>query len=289
MYKLVAIDLDGTLLNSYGQVSARNKEAITKLIKKNIDVVITSGRPFSSAKSIAKEIGANKYMICGNGSLLYDVQNNEILYDKFIEKQKVLQIIKTCEENSIYYNIYTENLAIAKSLNYNILFYNSENQSKPDEQKTNIKIEKDIYRYIEESNANVLKITICDNNEIIFGGIIRKLRQIKNIDVLEVAHMSRKTIKTGTGEANIEYFYTEITSENVNKWNAILKLAEKLNIKSDEIVAIGDNINDKEMMENAGLGVIMGNSAPYMKKFAKVEVSGNNEDGVAEAIEKYIL
>lgn len=290
MYKLVAIDLDGTLLNSYGQVSEKDKKAIAELINQNKEVVITSGRPIASAKSIASEIGANNYIICGNGSVLYDVQNNKILYDKFIDKQKVLQIIKVCEENSIYYNIYTENLAIAKSLNYNILFYNSENQNKPDDQKTNIKVEKDIYKYIEESeDINVLKITICDSNEIIFGGIIRKLREIKNIDVLEVSHMSRKTIKTGTEEFKIEYFYTEITSEDVNKWNAILELAEKLNIKAEDIAAIGDNINDKEMIENAGLGIIMGNSAPYMKEFAKVEVADNNNNGVAEAIEKYIL
>lgn len=290
MYKLVAIDLDGTLLNSYGQVSNTNKVAIKKLIDKNIEVIIASGRPINSASSFAKEIEANKYMICGNGSILYDLQNNSIIYDKCIEKQKVLQIIKICEENSIFYNIYTENLTITKSLNYNTLVYNYENQNKTDEQKTNIKIVEDIYKYISESeNINILKITICDDNEIIFGSIIRKLRQIKGIDVLDVEHMSKKTIKYGTDEITIGYYYTEITSQNVNKWNAIQELSKMLNIKNEEIVAIGDNINDKQMIENAGLGIIMGNSAEYMKQFANVEVSDNNSNGVAEAIEKYIL
>lgn len=290
MYKLVAIDLDGTLLNSYGQVSAKNKESIKKLIEKNIEVLIASGRPINSAASIAKEIGADRYVICGNGSILYDLQNNNIIYDKCIEKQKVLQIIKICEENSIYYNIYTNSLTITKSLNYNTLVYNYENQNKTDEKRTNIKIVDDIYKYVEEAeNINILKITICDNNEIIFGGIIRKLRQIKGIDVLDVEHMSRKRIKHGTDEIAIEYYYTEITSQNVNKWNAIQELARKLEIRTEEIVAIGDNINDKEMIENAGLGVIMGNSAPYMKQFADVEVDSNNNDGVSQAIEKYII
>ena len=157
-------------------------------------------------------------------------------------------------------------------------------------QKTNIKIVDDIYSYIENSeNINVLKITICDDNEIIFGGIIRKLRQIKGIDVLDVAHMSRKRIKRGTEEIAIEYYYTEITSQNVNKWNAIKELSNILGIKDEEIVAIGDNINDKEMIEKAGLGIIMGNSAPYMKEFADVVVNDNNNDGVSDAIENYIL
>lgn len=290
MYKLIAIDLDGTLLNSYGLISNKNKEFIKKAIDSGKEIVIASGRPVSSVRSFANEVGANNYIICGNGSMLYDLNNEEIMYDKFIDKQKVLQIIKICEDNSIYYNIYTENLTIAKSLNYNVLVYNNENQNKTDDKKTNIKIVSDMYKYVEESqDINVLKITICDDNEIIFGGIIRKLREIKDIDVLDVSHMARKTIKTGTEEVKVEYFYTEITSKNVNKWNALEQLSNKLNIKKEEIVAIGDNVNDKEMIENAGLGIIMGNSAPYMKEFANVVVADNNSDGVAEAIEKYLL
>lgn len=290
MYKIIAIDLDGTLLNSYGLVSNENKEMIKKAIDSGKEIVLASGRPVSSVRSFANEIGADKYIICGNGSILYDLKEEKILYDKFIEKQKVLQIIKICEENSIYYNIYTENLTIAKSLNYNVLVYNNENQNKTDDKKTNIKIVSDIYKYIEDAqDINVLKITICDDNKIIFGGIIRKLREIQNIDVLDVSHMARKTIKTGTEEIKIEYFYTEITSQNVNKWKAIQELAQKLDIPKEEIAAIGDNINDKEMIENAGLGIIMGNSAPYMKEFADVVVADNNANGVAEAIEKYII
>ena len=123
MYKLVAIDLDGTLLNSYGEVSEKNKEAIQKAKNKGAEIVIASGRPISSARSYAYEVGADNYIICGNGSVLYDMKNEQIIYDKFIERQKALQIIKICEENSIFFNIYTEKLTISKSLNYNVLFY----------------------------------------------------------------------------------------------------------------------------------------------------------------------
>ena len=108
MYKLVAIDLDGTLLNSYGEVSEKNKEAIQKAKSKGAEIVIASGRPISSARSYAYEVGADNYIICGNGSVLYDMKNEQIIYDKFIERQKALQIIKICEENSIFFNIYTE-------------------------------------------------------------------------------------------------------------------------------------------------------------------------------------
>ena len=262
MYKLIAIDLDGTLLNSYGEVSKENRDAI-KLAKENgIEVVIASGRMPADVKNLSLEIGADKYMIAGNGTIVYDIEDDEIIYDAFMEKDKVLNIIKICEDNSIYYNIYTQNSIIAKSLNYNVLYYNYENSKKPDSKKANINLVEDVYDYINNINtAPVLKMTICDNDKIIFGSIIRKLREIEGIDVLEVSHMSRKVIKSGTEEVNIEYCYTEVSNKDVNKWTAIEFLMQKMNIKKEEVVGIGDNINDKEMVENAGLGVAMGNSA----------------------------
>lgn len=247
------------------------------------------GRMPISVKNLAKEIGADKYIISGNGTLIYDLQKEEIIYDAFMEKSKVLEIIKICEENSIYYNIYTEDNVLTKSLNYNVLFYDNENSKKPIEKRTNINIVDDIYKYIEESkNINVLKITICDSDKIIFSSIIRKLKLISKIDILEVEHMSRKNIKAGSKDVKVEYFYTEIAKENTNKWTAIEFLMQKLNIKKEEVMAIGDNINDKEMVENAGLGVSMGDSMLSVNKVGDVFVSNNNQDGVAEAINKYI-
>lgn len=290
MYKLIAIDLDGTLLNSYGQVSERNREALKKAQEKGIQIVLASGRSTNSVKNIANELGGNNYIICGNGSLVYDLQSDEIIYDKFIEKKKALQIIKICEENSIYYNVYTENMVIAKSLSNNVLFYHQENANKPDSRKTKINLVENIYEYIQNiENENILKFTISDSSSIIFNSIIKKLREIKNIDVLDVAHMSRKIIKAGTEEVQMAYYYTEITSENVDKWNAIKWLAERLDIPNEEVIGIGDNVNDKLMIENSGLGVAMGNSAPYIKEIADRVVASNNDDGVAEIIEEIIV
>ena len=88
---------------------------------------------------------------------------------------------------------------------------------------------------------------------------------------------------------SIEYFYTEITNENANKWNALEFLIQKLGIEKEEVIAIGDNVNDQTMLENAGLGVAMGNSAPYIQQMANIVTESNNEDGIAKVIEKYIL
>lgn len=290
MYKLVAVDLDGTLLNSYGLISEKNKIAIQKAIEKGTKVVLTSGRGAMSVRNLAAEVGTNEYMICGNGAVVYNLKEEKLEYNNFLSKKKVLQLIKICEENSIYYSVYTQNGIITKSLNYNVLFYNYENATKPDNKKSNIYITDDIYKYIlEREESDYIKITVCDDNNIIFNSAIKKLRQVKEVDVLDVGHMSRKIIKTGTEIHSIEYFYTEVSSQNVNKWNAIEFLIKKLEINKDEVIAIGDNINDQTMLENAGLGVAMANSAPYVQKMAKVVTDSNNDDGVAKVIEKYVL
>jgi hypothetical protein len=290
MYKIVAVDLDGTLLNSVGEITEYTKETIKKSIDRGTDVILASGRTVTSVESIAYEIGSKNYLISGNGAIVYDIAQQKIIYDQFLNKEQVLNIVKICEENSIYCNVYTEQEVIAKSLNYNVLFYFKENAKKEEGKRTNINIVPDVYKYIENlAEEKFLKVTVCDDNQMIFNGIIRKLKMINDIDILEVSHMSRKIIKDGTNQVPIEYYYTEITNHNVNKWSAIEFLMDKLQISKDEIIAIGDNINDKEMIENAGLGVVMGNSNPSMKEIADVVVSDNNSDGVAEAIEKYVL
>ena len=288
MYKLVAIDLDGTMLNSYGMVTENTKQAIKNTINKGTEVIIASGRPIDSIKTIAKEIGSENYFIAGNGALIYDIKKDEIIYEKFMNKQKVLEIIKICEENSIAYNIYTEKTIIAKGLKYNVLYYYKENLKKEENKKTNITIVEDVYEYIKNlENEKFLKITVCDETKSVFNSIIRKLRTVEDIDVLDVLHMSRKMIKQGTEDVPIEYYYTEISLKDVDKWNAIEYLANKMNISKDEIIAIGDNINDKEMIENAKVGIAMGQSTPVITEIADIVTLNNNEDGVAKALEKY--
>ena len=288
MYKLVAIDLDGTMLNSYGIVTQNTKEVIKKVQEKGIEVIIASGRPIDSIKTIAKEIESENYFISGNGAILYDIKKDEIIYENILKKAKTLDIIKICEENSIYYNIYTEKEILAKSLNYNVLYYYKENLDKEEKNKTHIKIVEDLYKYLEERNEKIIKITICDKNKSIFNSILKKLKTIDDIEVLEVSHMSRKMIRQGTEEVPIEYFYTEISAKNVDKWYAIEMLAEKLNIKKEEIVAIGDNVNDEKMIKEAGLGIAMGQSSPKITKISNYTTNNNNEEGVANAL-KYII
>lgn len=289
MYKLIAIDLDGTMLNSYGIVTENTKQVIKETQNRGIEVMIASGRPIDSIKNIAKEIESDNYFIAGNGAILYDIKNEKIIYEKFLNKKKVLEIVKICEENSIFYNVYTEKEIIAKNLNYNVLYYHKENLKKEENKKTNINIVENVYEYIKNNeNQNYIKIMICDETKTIFNSILRKIKEIKDIEVLDVEHMSKKLIKQGTEEFKIEYFYTEISEQNVDKWYAIEYLIEKLNIKKEEVIAIGDNINDKKMIENAGIGIVMNGSTPIVTNIADWITEDNNHEGVANAIKKFL-
>ena len=288
MYQLIAIDLDGTLLNSYGVVTDRTKQTIKKCVDKGIEIVLASGRPNDSIEAIAKEIGANHYFIAGNGALVYDMKKEEVIYEKYMSKEKVLEVIKLCEQNSISYNVYTDKTILATALKYNVLYYHKENLKKEESKKTHINIVDDMYTYVKQmQEEKFLKITICDTNSNVFNAIIRKMKQIKGIDILEVSHMSRKIIKQGTEDVPIEYYYTEISLQEVDKYNALQFLQKKLNIKNEETIAIGDNMNDKKMIQKAGMGIAMKQSCPAIIEVADYVTEGNNEDGVAKALEKF--
>ena len=214
MSKLIAIDLDGTLLNSFGEISTKNKEKLVEAHEKGAEVVLASGRTTESILNFATELGICNYLISGNGAIVYDIKKQKILTNKFMKKNRLLEVIKTCEESGIYYNIYTEEAVITKSLKYNTLFYSKENEKKSDDKKTKIEIIEDIYKYVEErEKCDYTKVTICAESFEMFSNVIEKLKEIKNVEVLDVSRMTKKIIKCGDDEIKLEYFYTEISNE----------------------------------------------------------------------------
>lgn len=288
MYKLIAIDLDGTLLNSYGEITDKNREAIKYAINNGVEVVLASGRDPRTIEKMSRELEIKNFLIAGNGANVYDMHLEKNIYENFLKIEKALNIIKICKENSIFLNIYTTKGIVTESLDYNVKVFNNENMNKPNLKRTNIEIVQDIYEYVKDNTPNILKIIICDQNKIIFNNILEKIKNVRDIEVLDVEHMSKKIIKIGTEEYPIEYFYTEVTNDNANKWTAIKYLTQKLNIKDEEVICIGDNINDFEMVKNAGVGIVMKNSALEKENIADFVTQDNNSDGVGIAIYRYI-
>lgn len=285
MYKLIAIDIDGTLLNSKTELTERTKNVLKRATEKGIYVVLTSGRMTSVINDFCKQIGADKYLIAENGASILDMQENKIIYKNYIPKEVVLDVVDLCEKNNIYYMVYTNKELIVKNLQHMALFFYKQNYN------PNARIETHIAgrEYIESINDDFTKMMICDADRSIYNSIINKLSEIKLIDVTPIPYTSVKNITIGTETTTISYIYADISAKNVNKGTALERLMKMLNLKPEEVIAIGDNINDIPMIKVAGLGVSIGNGADNLKKVADVIAPTNDEDGVAYIVEKYAL
>ena len=289
MYKFIAIDIDGTLLNSKGQLSTRTKEAIRRVSMSGVKVVLTSGRVTSSTKKIAEEINSDRYMICDNGAVIYDRIENKSLYEAYIDKDIVLNILDSCIENDIYYMVFTTKKIIVKDLKHMALAFYKQRHHCRDEATGINEIVYGGRSCVEEIEEPITRIIVCDQDRAIYNSIVNKLKLYKEVDLMIAPHVSRKKIIDGEKEIFLNYSYAELLPKNTNKWSAVENLIGKLNIKPNEVIAIGDNFNDVDMIKNAGLGVAMNNGSPVAKEVASVIAPSNDKDGVAIVLERYIL
>lgn len=285
MYKLIAIDIDGTLLNSHGELTDRTKQILKQASEKGVYIVLTSGRLTGKVKSFSEEIGANQYLIAENGASIINLQTSALEYSKYMSKEVVDKVLDICQENNIYYMLYTTKELIVKNMKYMAMFFHKQNFN-PNARINTIIAGRD---YIDAVKEPFTKLMICDEDRAIYNGIIAKLSKIPEIDVMPVPHISTKRMELDGEEKKIAYSYADIAAKGANKWNAIEQLIRKLEILPSEVIAIGDNINDISMIENAGLGVAMKNGSPHVRALADVVAPSNDEDGVAYIVEKYVL
>lgn len=285
MYKLVAIDIDGTLLNSKGEMTDRTKQVLRKASEQGIYIVLTSGRLTDTVEKFCNEIGADKYLIAENGASIINLQTKKLEFSKYISKDVVNKVLDICDENNIYYMVYTNKELIVKNIKHMAMFFYKQNYN-PNARIKTIVSGRD---YINAVTDNFTKLMICDEDRAIYNNIVAKLSKIPEIDVLPVPHISNKQLELDGKETVLEYSYADISAKGTNKWTAIKELMTKLGISENEVIAIGDNINDIKMIENAGLGVAMKNGSPHVRALADVVAPSNNEDGVAYIVEKYVL
>lgn len=272
MYKMIAIDLDGTLLNSQKQISHDNITHIRKAIDKGVKIVVCSGRIFSGARVFAKQIGIREPIIACNGAIIKDLNSEEVLYSNSMNIADCLKVIDICHEENVYFHIYIGDTMYTERLEFSSLFYWNKNKELPDSDQVDIKLVKDIYSVVENCCKPVSKfVVISEESEL----LARVRRTVCNIDSVEVM------------SSNYNNF--EIVNNGVNKANALRFLADRLDIKREEIIAVGDNENDYSMIEYAGFGVAMGNGEDKIKNIADYITLSNDQDGVAYMIKKFVL
>ncbi|WHY00149.1 Cof-type HAD-IIB family hydrolase [Neobacillus sp. DY30] len=284
-YKLLATDLDGTLLNEHREIDRENIEAIHEYRKNGGRVVICSGRSPLSTRWIANTIGLKgEPIIAYNGAIILD-ENGENSEQAIFDHDRLLSFWELCEGEGFYAHFYEgDTLLVPKETKWN---KNWIENNIPSLEKTGsraadleifrgqcqVKIVDDFYRYMKCNQPDITKIAVFDEEGRLadFSKVIGE--QIGGMEV----------------SSSLNFLNLEISPSGVSKASSLLKLSEKYNIPISQIAAIGDNYNDSLMLKAAGLGIAMGNAPAEVKALAD-QVTGNNQEaGVAQAIRRYLL
>jgi len=267
--KLVAMDIDDTLLDDKKNISLKNKMAIQKALEKGVKVVLSSGRTFNGMIEYLDELGINgddQFVILDGGGVVQSV-SGKIIYQQTLSNAAYRKIDKYVVENNLHYNAvdvkgntYTSNRDFIDKYTVLQAFENNKGLiiKRPGELPNDFEIVKAI---LNEDGPKLDAITPEVNR--LFGD-------------------NHYVVRTDVG-------FLEIMPQHVNKGNGLLHLAKYLGIGIDDTLAIGDGENDIPMLEQAGVAVVMENADDSIKKLADFVTTNNNESGIATAFEKYVL
>ncbi|RHW50056.1 Cof-type HAD-IIB family hydrolase [Bombilactobacillus bombi] len=270
-YKLVASDLDETLLNDEKHVGQKTQEAIAMARDLGVIFVPNTGRGFTLIHQTLSELNlteaSNEYVISFNGSAITENRNERVIAKTLMDFATVNTLFQVGVKNKATMHIYTLT---------DIYVYNIENDEKNYLDKMGF-----AYHVFDEPSLDFLQ-----NQPLI--KMLYKDKERANLDDLH--SQIPQDILTNTTCTYSSNRYMEFNKAGINKGKGLLELAEILNIKPTEIIAIGDNTNDLSMIRVAGLGVAVQNAAKEVKDAANYVTSNDyNHDAVAEVIKKFIL
>ena len=271
MIKLIAIDMDGTLLNEKKHIEKAQKEAIHEAIEAGIKIVLCTGRPLYGILPFYKELGLQEldqegYVILNNGCSVHKTKDWELIECSEITPDDMEHLYKFSEKYDI-------NFTLVDEMHYFNIGRKPTKELIIDAQFVFSDIT-DIT--LEEAKSGKYKIV-----KVMFLGDPEEMKKFQT--------EYEDTIKERyEGVLSQSYVY-EVLPKGYNKGTGLKNLAEKLGIKQEEVMAIGDGNNDVEMLEYANYGVAMGNASELAKNAAKYTTDTNENDGVAKAIRKYAL
>lgn len=266
MYKLIALDMDGTLLNEDKTISKENFEAIKKAKEKGIKVVLSTGRPKKGIEKYLKEldlISDEDYCVTYNGSVIQNAGTEEIIFKKLLTSEDAHYLYSLSKELGINIHALTPTSCIAPKLSkYTELEFTI----------NDIDFEEVDFTKLTDSTP-IVKIMFVDEPEKLSEAITKLPKEVyEKYTVVQSAP-----------------FFLEFLDKTVNKGAGVKALADSLGINKNEVICIGDAGNDIHMIEYAGLGIAMGNAFSEVKKIANYITYTNEEDGVAHVINKFIL
>lgn len=239
--KLIALDMDGTLLNSHEEVSEPTKEVIQKALAEGVHVVLSTGRWLKSCYPYARELGLSSYLVTCNGGQIW-TYDQTLIEEHLLSTEQIEQMWYIAEKHQVNtWVVSTEEV-----------YYDG----RPDDFKAH----------------DWLKFGCETEDKDKLDALIEDLSYIDGLEL------------TNSLPTNIE-----INPKGVNKAKALEKVCAQLDITMDNVMACGDSLNDIKMIQEAGLGVAVGNAQDAIKKAADVVTDTNDNDGIAKAITKHVL
>lgn len=272
-YKMLVLDMDGTLLTNEKTISERNKRAIKEASERGVKIVISTGRIFASARAFGNMIGVSTPIIASNGAYIREKDKDEVIYSKPLGEDNARAIEALGTKYGIYCHFFTWNTLYTEKVVHIAYNYSKWNSALPEDKKVKIQIvRKDDWNDIFSNNRDtILKCFVADDD-------IEKLMAMKK----EARDLNVEVTSSG-------YNNFEVMNKGISKGKAVSELAEFYKIDRREVICIGDSDNDISMIEYAGLGIAMKNGKDEIKNKADFVTLSNEEDGVAYAIEKFIL
>lgn len=270
--KLIALDLDGTLLDSQKRLSSRNERALKECIRRGIEVVPCTGRIWCGAPEAVRLFPGIRYAITTNGAVIEDVAGHKILDEQKMSCSLTLEILELAKQFHTMYDVYAGGRAFGES---RFIGHMGEFGISPVLQKMvreTRQIVPDVIECVRELNQPAEKVNYF------FGDGAERLRARE-------ALLARGDVIVSSSFSN----NLEINAQGATKGEAILRLAAHLGLKPEQTMGIGDGENDVTMIQMAGIGVAMGNAVESLKEDADFVTSANDDDGVAEAIERLVL
>lgn len=267
-YKLLVLDVDGTLLNNAKEITKRTLSALLKIQQMGVRIVLASGRPSYGLMQVAKTLELGNYggfILSYNGCQIINAQNGEILFERRINPEMLPYLEKKARKNGFALFTYHDNL---------ILTNDSENEHVLDEAGLN-----DLVVIEEEEFSTAIDFAPC------------KCMLVSDDEAALVA-LEEHWKKRLSGVLDVfrsEPYFLEVVPCSVDKANTLGALLEHLGVKREEVMAIGDGTCDVAMLQLAGMGVAMGQAPDSVKVCADYITASNEEDGVAAAVEKMIL
>ena len=267
MYKLVAIDVDGTLVNDDKKLTQGTIDSIKNAVQRDIKIVISSARSFYRLKNYLEQLDLmkdNQYTICFNGAVIIENKNQNVILSNNFNVEEIWELINLANKFNTPIFLYSMNNVFVEEIPKIIQSSKS---------FKNVKLDLVKFKTIDYNKDAIYKILFVNDYDDIAK--IRKQIPKELYEKFEITSSTPERI--------------EFVKKGITKSNSLQFICKKCNIKQSEVIAIGDADNDIDMINFAGLGVAMGNAQNSLKEKANYITRSNNDDGVADVIEKYIL